>query len=129
MKKIIISIIIAVVFIGGAVMLLRGNDKPVQTNQPVNVSVIGGKQVIEISAKGGYSPRNTVAQANRPTVIRVKTNGTFDCSSSLTIPSVGYRTNLPTTGETEIALAPQNPGSNVKGVCGMGMYNFNVQFN
>ena len=125
------SIIITVVAIGGIFMLLRGNGaQPVgTTNDSTNVSVVDGKQVIQINAKGGYAPRVTTAKANMPTVINVETNGTYDCSSALTVAAVGFRKSLPATGVTPIEVPPQKPGATVKGVCGMGMYNFAVKFN
>jgi len=93
-----------------------------------NVTSTNGKQIIEISAKGGYSPRLSEAKADTPSVIRVKTNGTYDCSSYLVIPSVGYRSALPQTGVTDIEIPAQKSGTILQGLCGMGMYNFQVKF-
>jgi len=94
-----------------------------------NVSIIDGKQIIEIGAKGGYAPKVSIAKANIPTILRVQTRGTFDCSSALTIPSIGYRANLPPSGVTEIEIPAQKSGATLQGLCAMGMYNFKVQFN
>ncbi len=112
-------------------MLLRGNGVQTasSTNGSANVSVVDGKQVIQITAKGGYAPRLTAAKANMPTVINVQTSGTYDCSSVLTVPAVGFRRSLPASGITSIQIPPQSPGAIVKGVCAMGMYNFTVSFN
>ena len=132
MNKIITgSIILTVIAIGGIAMLLRngGTEAPVATGNQANVAITGGKQVIQINAKGGYAPRVTVAKANTPTVINVQTNGTFDCSSALTVPMVGFRKNLPATGVTPIEIPPQQPGATIKGVCSMGMYSFAVNCN
>ncbi len=93
-----------------------------------NVSMDNDKQIIEINAKGGYNPTVSLAKANVPTVLRVKTSSTFDCSSSLRIPSLGYFKNLPPTGTTDIDIPVQQPGATLSAVCGMGMYNFSVQF-
>lgn len=132
MNKIIIACIaFTILAVGGIVMLLNGNETPTvatSTGQ-TNVAVVDGKQIIQINAKGGYAPRVTVAKANMPTVINVQTNGTFDCSSALTIPAVGFRKNLPATGVTPIEIPAQQAGATVKGVCSMGMYNFAVNFN
>ncbi len=94
-----------------------------------NVSMANGEQIVEISAKGGYSPRATVAKAGVPTIIRVKTNATFDCSSSLRIPAINYSQVLPATGTTDITLPAQAAGSTLKALCSMGMYNFSINFN
>lgn len=94
-----------------------------------NVRSNGKTQEITITAKGGYTPRKTYASANIPTVLTVKTNSTFDCSASLVIPSLGYRNNLPSSGEVQINIPPQKPGTSLKGLCSMGMYSFTINFN
>lgn len=134
MKINVIAIIIAIVFVGGAVAFSGAGSSggAPQTvggaNSANNVGIVEGKQVIAITAKGGYSPRVTSAKAGIPTVIKMDTRGTFDCSSSLAIPSIGYRNNLPPSGETAIELPPQAAGTSMRGLCAMGMYNFSINF-
>ncbi len=128
MKSTIISILIAVVLIGGAVFLVNGKSDAPQGEVKSNVTVVDGKQIIEIDVKGGYSPRITTAKADMPTIIKMKTSGTFDCSSALTIPSIGYQKNLPQSGITDIEVPAQKVGTNLQGICSMGMYNFSVKF-
>lgn len=94
-----------------------------------NVSVVDGKQIIEIGAKGGYAPKVSTAKADISTILRVQTHGTFDCSSALTIPSIGYRASLPPSGVTEIEVPAQKSGATLQGLCAMGMYNFKIRFN
>ena len=91
--------------------------------------MVGGKQVIEINAKGGYSPTITSAKAQTPTVLKVKTQTPFDCSAALTIPGLNYRANLKPTGVAQIDIQPQKPGTTLQGICAMGMYNFQITFN
>lgn len=132
MKKVfVISSLITVAAFVGIIVLLKGNGSNTTTvpSGQTNVSVVDGKQVIQIDAKGGYAPRNTIAKANMPTTLNVKTNGTYDCSSSLSIPSLGYRSSLPPSGVTPIEIPPQPAGTTIKGVCAMGMYSFAVNFN
>ena len=129
MKLTVASIILALIFIGGAIIFARNGAKTDTAVLQNNVSVADGKQIIEIDAKGGYSPSVTIAKANIPTVIKVKTQGTFDCSSAIVIQSIGYRANLPPSGETLIEVPPQEAGSTLRGMCAMGMYNFSVKFN
>ena len=129
MKLTVASIILALIFIGGAIIFARNGAKTDTAVSQNNVSVADGKQIIEIDAKGGYSPSITIAKANIPTIIKVKTQGTFDCSSALVIQSIGYRANLPPSGETIIEVPPQEAGSTLRGMCAMGMYNFSVKFN
>ena len=117
----------ALVSVAAVVVLARGGAKPGDT-ATTNVSNVGESQVIEISAKGGYSPRETTAKAETPTTLKIKTSGTFDCSSALTIPKLGYRANLPPSGETVVEVPPQKAGSTLAGLCLMGMYSFTIRF-
>ncbi|MBY0539197.1 cupredoxin domain-containing protein [Patescibacteria group bacterium] len=128
MNATVISIVFAGILIAGAVFLSNSpaSNQPLSNN---NVTMENGKQVIEIDAKGGYAPQQTQAKAGIPTILRVATNGTFDCSSALTIPAVGYRENLPPSGTTDIEIPPQKVGATVQGLCAMGMYNFSLKFN
>src|SRR3989344_5143565 len=126
-KIISLSIIVISIIIAGLIMFSA--DKATDGQIGSNVSVIDGKQIITINAKGGYSPKVTTAKAGIPTVIKMSTQGTFDCASALTIPSLGYRKNLPPSGEALIDVPPQKSGAVIQGVCAMGMYNFQVQFN
>ncbi len=126
-KSIYLSIIFVVILIAG--VFIFTNTKSPGGDGGNNISIINGKQIITISAKGGYSPRTTNAKADIPTVIKMETNGSFDCSSSLVIPSLSYRNNLPLTGETSIDVPPQKAGAKLQGICAMGMYNFVINFN
>ncbi len=101
----------------------------VNQSTSTNVSTANGEQIIEINAKGGYSPRSTSAKAGVATILRIKTSSTFDCSSALRIPAIGYSQTLPATGTTDIALPAQAAGSTLKALCSMGMYNFSINFN
>ncbi|OGI71193.1 hypothetical protein A3B84_01530 [Candidatus Nomurabacteria bacterium RIFCSPHIGHO2_02_FULL_35_13] len=127
MKATILSVLAAIILITGAVFLTGNSNR--QNDSINNVNIVDGKQIIEINAKGGYFPGVTKAQANLPTVIKVNTKGTFDCSSALVIPSLNYRKNLPLSGETVIDVPPQKPGARLQGLCAMGMYNFSIDFN
>ena len=136
MKNTIISIIIAAAVIIGALILVggkgSGNDAKNGGNQVAqgsNVSIKDGKQIVDIRAKGGYSPRVTVAKADVPTTLKINTQGTFDCSTALVIPSLSYRKNLPPSGTTEVEISAQPAGTKLKGLCSMGMYSFEISFN
>lgn len=93
-----------------------------------NVQIKNGIQYITIDAKGGYSPKVSTAKAGIPTKLIMKTNGTFDCSSSLVVRSLNFQKILPQTGETEIDLGIPKVGEPLQGVCGMGMYGFKINF-
>lgn len=136
-KSIIISIGVAVLLIGGAIAYTSntvcvGNSCSASSsrdNQKVGeIRTIDGKQVIEISVKGGYSPRKTIAKAGVPTLLRMKTNGTFDCSSSLMIPQLNYRKILSSSGVEDIEIPASKAIGVLRGLCSMGMYNFEIDF-
>ena len=121
-----IFIVIATLFTFGYLI-----GKPTNQNSPVggsNVSISGTQQVITITAKGGYQPRNSMAKSGVPTILRFNTSGTFDCSSSIRIPSLGIVKMLPPSGSTDIDLGVQPVGT-LRGSCGMGMYPFSINFN
>ena len=97
-----IAILILASFLGGLIIFIAGRDNSsgaIEANGS-NVSMVSGKQIIEISAKGGYSPRVTIAKAGIATILKVKTQSSFDCSAALSIPSMSYRKNLPFSGIT-----------------------------
>lgn len=136
-KNTIISIVVAGALIIFALVLTSGKTNNQNNNSnnggatqetPVNnVSVVDGKQIIEIQAKGGYTPRKSIAKAGIPTILRMNTSGTFDCSSSVRIPSLNIFKSLPQSGSTDIDLSAQNAGT-INGSCGMGMYPFEITF-
>ena len=130
MKSIITSLIFALILVGGAIFLNSPKSSWDPNQRPSeNVSVVDGIQFVDIRAKGGYSPKITYAQSGIPTVLRIETNNTFDCSSALVIPSIEYRTNLAPSGVDEVELPSQKAGSKINGLCSMGMYGFEVRFN
>jgi len=98
-----------------------------ETTTKVNKNENSEKQIIEITAKGGYNPRVSTAKAGIPTILRINTNGTFDCSSSIRIPSLGISKYLPQSGVTDIDLGINQTGT-LYGSCGMGMYPFQINF-
>lgn len=108
-------------------MFTRGDNNTELTQDPDNVSIVDGKQIIKINARGGYQPRKSIAKAGISTVIRFNTEGTFDCSSSVRIPSMGISKFLPQTGSTDIDIGSQKVAT-LQGTCGMGMYPFEIDF-
>ncbi len=94
-----------------------------------NVEMIDGIQYVTIDAKGGYLPRVSTAKAGIPTKLIIRTDGTFDCSASLVIRSVGFQKILAQTGEETIDIGLPKSGQPLQGLCSMGMYSFTVNFN
>ena len=128
-KNTIISIIVSIALIGGTLYFIA--DKPTSSGgvaaQSQNVEIRDGVQYVTITAKGGYSPRVTEIKGGLPTKLIVKTDGTYDCSASLVVRSVGFQKILQPTGEEIIDLGTPKSGDKVQGVCGMGMYNFQIK--
>ena len=132
MKSIATSVLLfviaaALVSVVAVILLTRGGAKAGDTTR-TNVSIVGGSQTIEISAKGGYSPQSTPAKPGPRTSRKIKTSETFDCSSALSIPKLGYQTILSPSGETVVDVPPQKAGTVLTGLCSMGMYSFTIRF-
>lgn len=125
---IIISLVvgIGIVFAGVSSSKNKVDTSTLQEGQ--NVEIKDGVQYISIDARGGYFPRVSTAQAGIPTKLIMNTKGTYDCSASLVIRSLKYQEILPQNGETIIDVGIPVAGEPLQGVCGMGMYNFSVNF-
>ncbi len=129
MKSVLVSVAISGILIGNAFWFVSARPNTDDTNVGVPTAVIiDGKQVIDISAKGGYSPRRVLAKAGVPTILRVSTRGTFDCSASLVIPKLSYQKFLQPSGTEDIIIAPEQAQGTLQGLCSMGMYNFQIIF-
>lgn len=132
MNKTVYIIITLALFIGIGIVFLGGstNNTDSTSNQSAqNVQIKDGVQYVTIDAKAGYSPKVSTAKAGIPTKLVVKTNGTYDCSASLVIRSIGYQKILSQTGEEVIDIGTPKVGQPLQGLCGMGMYNFKINFN
>ena len=128
MKSIFVSVAVSGLLVGGAFWLVSLNPDAVEGDVASAVSISDGKQVIDISAKGGYSPRFVTAKAGMPTILRVSTKGTFDCSASLVIPKLSYQKFLQPSGIEDIIIVPEQAHGTLQGLCSMGMYNFQIKF-
>lgn len=128
-KPTAISLAVSVVAIGWALWLASANPGAGSGSTAVPAAVmVDGKQIIELTAKGGYSPRVVVAKAGVPTVLRVTTRGTFDCSASVVIPKLSYQKFLQPSGTEDIAISAEQAQGTLQGLCAMGMYNFQIKF-
>ncbi len=112
------------IFLGGSKSDNNGVDEATQ-----NIEIKEGVQYVTVKAKGGYFPKVSSAQAGIPTKLVVKTDGTYDCSASLVIRSLGFQKVLAQTGEEVINVGVPGAGERLQGLCAMGMYNFVVNFN
>jgi len=122
------SIIITLGLVVVIGIILGGNSKLADNTTIQSVEIKDGVQYVTINAKGGYSPQIVTAKAGIPTKLIVKTSGTYDCSASLVIRSIGFQKILPQTGEEIIDIGIPKAGEPLQGLCGMGMYSFVVNF-
>ncbi|MCR4274698.1 MAG: cupredoxin domain-containing protein [Candidatus Campbellbacteria bacterium] len=125
-KLTLLSFVIAGALIFFAFTFSKSNPLPNDVPEN-NVSIVDGVQVVEILAKGGYFPEKSVAKAGIPTILRLKTSGTFDCSSIVRIPSLNITKNLPPSGGLDVDLGSPKAGV-MQGTCGMGMYPYEIDF-
>lgn len=127
--QIIISIVLSGLLIGGAFLLMSPKSGVDSERAAAGaVSIVDGTQIIDISAKSGYSPRMIVAKEGRATILRVTTRGTFDCSASVVIPKLSYQKFLQPSGTEDIAITAEQAHGTLQGLCAMGMYNFEITF-
>ena len=93
------------------------------------------QQVIEVSAKtGGYSPGKVEAKAGIQTILIMKSEGAYGCERAFNIldratKKILFSEILPDNGQTEFDLGIQAKGTELIGICSMGMYYFQILFN
>ena len=117
-----VAIVLLVVFIA----VRNSGSEAVLSNE--SVSIVDNTQIIALTAKSGFTPSSVQATAGVPTELRVTTNGTYDCSSIIVIPSLRYQKTLEPTGTETITLSADQAQGTLKGTCGMGMYHFEITF-
>jgi hypothetical protein len=123
--------------LAAAVLISIHHDSPARPAAPKEAAVAtpaatpgkdGKEQVVVITAKGGYTPEKSVAKAGVPLTLKIKTEGTFDCSTAVRIEKLDWYESLAPTDEVEIPVPAQAAGSSITGVCQMGMYHFEIDF-
>lgn len=126
--RIFVALVISVAAIGMAFWLVSARQGADNGESPPTAVIIDGMQIIDITAKGGYAPRVVLAKADVPTVVRVTTSGTFDCSASLVVPALSYQKFLQPSGIEDIAISAEQAVGTLQGLCLMGMYGFQIKF-
>ena len=125
MKPLTVGIFVAGVLVFGSVAVLVRGGSPQTSTSVGNVSMENGKQIVVIGVRGGYTPQTSTVKSGVQTVLRFVTNGAYDCSTGIRIPSLGVSQNLPASGTTDIAVGSL-PAGRTEGTCGMGMYRFTL---
>jgi len=125
-NTVIIFILISVTLIVlGLFVLLNRNSASNIAGESI---IQDGAQIVEINVKGGYTPSNIQAKAGVETYLKFKTNNTYDCSSSISIPSLGILEYLPSTGEKIYKVTAEQAQGELNGSCAMGHYRFTIKF-
>ncbi len=123
-----IALAVSATIIGLAFLIVSIRPDADGANPPSVATIVDGTQIIDITARGGYSPRVVKATAGIPTILRVTTSGTFDCSASVVIPKLSYQKFLQPSGTEEIQISAEEATGTLQGLCSMGMYNFRIEF-
>ncbi len=95
---------------------------------PITAPNADGSQSLAVLASNGYYPLSTTAKAGVPSVLRVYTDNTYDCSRAFLLPQGRVRKLLAPSGVTEIAIPALDKGTELFGTCAMGMYTFTITF-
>jgi uncharacterized protein len=97
--------------------------------QAVDAAPIVSSNVITLNAaNNGYHPGVLYAKANVAVTLDVVTNNTRSCSRSFVIPKLNVEKLLPETGDVQINIPPQGPGTQLFFTCSMGMYSGKIIF-
>lgn len=120
--------IVLVLIIGWMIFSPNAATTITDTGVGTTARIENGTQYIKILAKGGYSPKVQNAKANMPTILEVETNGTYDCTAALSIPTLAYRESLPATGTTRITITKEKATGTMDVLCSMGMFTSTINF-
>ena len=111
--------------------LTKGANSNTSQQESSSASLVdtSGKQILEVSVKGGYAPKVINAKAGTPTILRMESNGALGCERAFSIPKLNISKVLPTNGNTDIDLGSVKAGTKLLGTCSMGMYTMTINFN
>lgn len=127
--NLLLGVMLIILFGVGIYLAVKVNNSKNLETQNLESNDYSNANILELTAKAGYQPAQLQGEANRETILRIKTTNSFDCSTALVIPKLKIQKNLPPTGITEIKIPPQKPGTKIAGTCSMGMYHFSMNFN
>jgi Cu+-exporting ATPase len=84
------------------------------------VQVEGGRQVVDVTVKGGYSPSLIRVEAGTPLRLRFHRQENSDCTSRVVFPDLRRSASLAAFGTTTLDLDITEPGE-YSWACGMNM--------
>jgi Cu+-exporting ATPase len=85
-----------------------------------HAQVEGGRQVIDITVKGGYSPNLVRIEAGTPVRLRFHREESSDCTARVVFPDLRKSASLAAFGTTTLDLSIDEPGE-YGWACGMNM--------
>ena len=86
----------------------------------VGAQLEGGRQVIDITVRGGYSPNLVTVEAGKPVRLRFDRQENSDCSARVVFPDLRKSATLAAFGTTTLDLDIPSPGE-YSWACGMNM--------
>ena len=93
-----------------------------------NVVIENNTQIITVRAKNGYLPAETTAKAGIPTILRLQTENTYDCSAAISIPQVNINQVLAATEQKDYYIGKREENSIITGSCSSGSGGFTIKF-
>ena len=85
-----------------------------------HASVEGGRQVVDITVRGGYSPNLVRVEAGQPIRLRFDRQENSDCTARVVFPDLRKSASLTAFGTTTLDLDIDKPGE-YAWACGMNM--------
>jgi len=86
----------------------------------VGAQLEGGRQVVDITVRGGYSPNLVRIEAGKPVRLRFDRQENSDCSARVVFPDLRKSASLAAFGTTTLDLDITEPGE-YSWACGMNM--------
>jgi uncharacterized protein len=105
---------------------LRGNPQPAQVVESTQIPL--SNEILLNVTNTGYQPEVLHARANETITLNLKTEGVISCSRDFVIASLNIEKLLPETGNVQVEIPPQEPGSILYYSCSMGMFTGKIIF-
>lgn len=80
-----------------------------------------GRQVVDVTVKGGYQPAAIQVQAGQPVRLNFTRREASTCGEEVVFPDFGQRAHLPENQTIALEVVPDKPGE-YEFTCGMNMY-------
>jgi len=117
-KRIILAVGVLLAIIA---LLVFGTDGK---RNSVNVE---DKPVYNMTAKGGYYPDVIEIESDKPAILAIHTDNTYDCSGAISIPDLDIDMVLPPSGDTDIEIPSLKSGVIIKGGCTGSTHGFKIK--